>query len=684
MVILAPVVVLALAWSVMPGYCAQQLYEGHAAHPRLLCSAAELAEARSRLDGEIEAAALKRLLLKCDTYLDPESEWYVDWRERQKWFWASRHGAWLLTKRFQELAWAGVLSGEQRYIDGAKNIVLTIVRERVIDNVGGESHGKQYKGWKSNMIDASSSGAPLGIFYDLLYDYMTEQERAEVRNYIIDEYLLFLYDYQLGLATNDRYPAILGTNSYLSGHYAGLVLTLAVYGETGRSAREEIGWLKTFMTGIRGYLLLGIGDDGGMLEGPGYGAYCLNMIGCAAEMLKRAGAEKLGEDPPLWKHPRLRRAARYFLHQVRPNGDHYNNISDSSFAGQSTFLLLYASRLDAPVLSWLWQHVDGRPNDETIFGDHNDKVWEPVLPYVILWHGQAPGAKSPDELGIPRDRLFSRRGLVSMRTNWRDDGCLFSFLCGGQPDDIWSHKQYDANHFALYCGDSVLAYDPGYGGRETAVHNSLLFDGKGQVGRCIEGRIVAFKPGDIASYACGRAGDLYDNEALSKFDRHVYFVRGPHGPAVAIWDDVAADGKEHTYTWLLNIVEGMEFDVSGDHPVVVDAANAWLMDVFLFASVKPEMTLETAQHSVHWSSGVSTYKHPRLLADVKTDRAPGFLALLYPHKLSVEAPEVTRVNDRALRVAWQDCVDLIAFGPARTAEGNVQDTGFVRSQSDAQ
>ena len=59
---------------------------------------------------------------------------YVDWPTRKKHYWRTRSGATWLTKCFEELSWAGVLSGETKYIEGAKNIVLTIIRERVIDS----------------------------------------------------------------------------------------------------------------------------------------------------------------------------------------------------------------------------------------------------------------------------------------------------------------------------------------------------------------------------------------------------------------------------------------------------------------------------------------------------------------------------------------------------------------------
>lgn len=65
----------------------------------------------------------------------------MDWPDRKHPSWRNRGGATWLTKRYDELAWAGVLSGEQKCIDGAKNIVLTIIREGVSDGIGGTNSG---------------------------------------------------------------------------------------------------------------------------------------------------------------------------------------------------------------------------------------------------------------------------------------------------------------------------------------------------------------------------------------------------------------------------------------------------------------------------------------------------------------------------------------------------------------
>ena len=101
------------------------------------------------------------------------------------------------------------------------------------------------------------------------------------------------------------------------------------------------------------------------------------------------------------------------------------------------------------------------------------------------------------------------------------------------------------------------------------------------------------------------------------------------------------------------------------------------MQVMLFASEQPAFT--TDLNETKWSATAAVVQHPRLRAEVTTAGAPHFLAFLYPRRAGSPLPAVTRVADHALRVEWDDCVDLVAFGPARTAEAETEGRGFVRT-----
>jgi len=652
-------------------------YATPAPHPRLLCNQRDLDAIRGRIEGVVEARALQQMLKKCDGYLDPGSRLYVDWKEHKKSYWHNRSGATWLTKCFEELAWAGVLTGEANYIEGSKNIVLTIIRERVIDTIGGTNYGRAYGGWLSQPLDAGHSSRSLAVFYDLLYNHLSEAERTEVRDYMTGTYLSYFYDYMRKLPEGDRYPGILGHNFALIGNSAAALMTLAVWGETGNAELEK-QWLETFIGGIEQYLDIGIGPDGGALEGAGYTSACLYYLCFPAEALRRAG----GKD--LFQHERLKKVWDYYLYEMLPGRNYYDNTNDSFFHAHTAPFLLFAKVHNRPELTWMWEEVSGRLTDPAdVYGDGRNAA-QPILNYILLWYGAAPKAQSPDDLEMPLGRRFARRGLVAMRTGWGKDGCLMSFTCGGNPE--YGHGQYDSGHFAFYRGNSALAGDTGYGGGQSEDHNTVLFDGEGQKLKCPKGRITAFEPGQHATYTAGRAGDLYHNKALKKADRHIYFVHDQDHPYAVVFDDLEADGEEHDYTWMLQGVnshgfmmsgEGIEIDVAGEHPVVTDNKTGWKMRIVMFAVEPPRFSSDVKE--LRWNRTAKAVPHPRLLANIRTKEEPAILTVLLPYKDGMPLPRVERVAPHALRLEWANYIDLIAFGPARTGEAETQGRGFVRT-----
>ncbi len=663
---------------VMMGWAQERwLYNSQTQHPRLICTADELETVRQRLSNPVEAAAYKELLRRCDMYLDPASPNYVNWLEQNnpmRWdsdqdanMWEVRAGAWMLTRRFEELTWAGVLSRDQKYIDGAKNIVFTIIRERVIDRVAGTNYGQPYGGWLAQPLDAGHSSRSYAIFYDLLYNDLTEAERKEVREYIIGTYFSYLAKYFTDAKESAAYPGNMGHNFSLIGNSAACLNALAFYGETGRSAEQEDEWVKLFFEGIDVGVHVGIGEDGGALEGPGYTSADLYYTTFVAEAMRRAGGPDLFDAGPMANIP------YYYLYEMRPNAQFFNNINDSWFEAHTSYLPLYSYVLDDPAISWMWNRLVGNlDTGSNIFGD-TFSDWQSSLPYIILWNALAPQGEDPETLGFELSRKFSRRGLVSMRSSWDGDGVLMSFLSGGQP--AYGHSQHDANHFAIYAGAAVLAYDSGYGARDTEDHNSLLIDGAGQTEVAKEGRISLYEPGEIATYAVGSAGDLYGKPWLQKYDRHVYFCHDRAQPYAVVYDEVLADATEHRYSWTLNITNDSHFDLSGDHPVVLDKSG-WQLDILMSAA--GEVVFTEGENGVQSSRVAPVVNHPIMYADLVTDLPPGFIAVLIPNRGDSELPEVTRINAHAVRVEWADYIDLVAFGPAETPEMATKDHAFVR------
>jgi hypothetical protein len=118
-------------------------------------------------------------------------------------------------------------------------------------------------------------------------------------------------------------------------------------------------------------------------------------------------------------------------------------------------------------------------------------VASPESPWLnLLWFDPGLPAASPSSL--PTLRHFEDMGIVSARSDWSGDESLVVFKCGpflghkGVQEFTYDagggHVHPDANHFVLFGAGEWLIRDDGYRWKWTGQHNTLLVDGRGQMG----------------------------------------------------------------------------------------------------------------------------------------------------------------------------------------------------------
>jgi hypothetical protein len=143
---------------------------------------------------------------------------------------------------------------------------------------------------------------------------------------------------------------------------------------------------------------------------------------------------------------------------------------------------------------------------------------------------------------------------VIARTDWSGNEDLLSIKCGipmglnlyekvlsgeytGDPDA--GHAHPDANHITLYANGEFLLKDDGYADKFSSNHNTLLVNGKGQLGEggdwLTEGKYIQYQAQpfiklaistDAYDYIVGDATEAYaPNLGLSSFERNVLWLK---------------------------------------------------------------------------------------------------------------------------------------------------------------
>lgn len=431
------------------------------------------------------------------------------------------------------LALAYVLSGEREYLDAAQSWAVA-------------SCG--YKTWGLGRIDGMDLAAGhqlfgLAIVYDWCYADLDETTRRTIRETIV----------RRGGAMFDA--AVMGKawwqRSYLQNHLwvdaCGLAVAgLAVFDEV-EDAELWVGFaLDKFRRTIEA-----LGPDGASHEGVGYWEYGVEYL----LKFMHLARQFLGADwyaSPWWQN-----TARYPLYLALPRGawtrgNSVVNIADcprGHWYGPDYLLRALAREYRDPYAQWLAAEVD------------KADITSPGAAWLnLIWYDPSVAAQSPVDL--PTMRHFDDMEIVSARSDWAGGESLVVLKCGpfiGHKaieeftyDPGGGHVHPDANHFVLFGAGEWLIRDDGYRAKWTRQHNTLLVDGRGQLGegaKWFRGteplrlksrpRIVRAESTPRFDHMVGDATAAYPASlGLRRFQRHLVFLKPD---VLIVADDIATD-----------------------------------------------------------------------------------------------------------------------------------------------
>ena len=327
----------------------------------------------------------------------------------------------------------------------------------------------------------------LGAGYDLLYEVLSEEERARYRDKLVRQARLMAAHFM---------PKPGKSYSYSQNHcfipIAGLAVAAYAVWDEAPEAAEWAALARAIFTRV----LAVASPDGYFYEGVEYWVFSMPWIVHALD----AFAHAAGDD--LYDTPALRQAHLYIAHSLTPNGQDVFDFGDV-FEGpitrarsgeeaarthpggklHSNYNLLYrlAARFGSSeaqgVAAWMASLGHGCAED----------FWS------LLWY-DATLAATPMAAIAPHHH-FDDLGTVYWRSDWSAKASAFAFRAGPpeghhvaalaatMPD--WhlemGHSHPDAGSFMLYGGGSYLTGPMGYAGIPSSkLSNTPLIDGQGQ------------------------------------------------------------------------------------------------------------------------------------------------------------------------------------------------------------
>lgn len=475
------------------------------AGPRLFFTEAEVPGLRARSESQPWIReARSTFIARADDFLHVETNPYSLVSEENGLGTSGR----ALQQRLGSLAFAGHLTGEEKYFQHALALLLAAVRQFQADDRAAWPTHLQY----------SDAAQALAIGLDWLQGRLSPVETAEVRARVAQFGELLYGDDSVWGRDN---PGVMSCN-HNSVHFGALGLCALVLG-------DQPAWLARATERVQAYFKHFADADGYTTEGHSYLGYGLLGAVPFAHALSRAGGPDLMAAQPL-----LAETGEQVLWSLLPRTNRMLALNDNEPSATNAVVAypMIQHGRTAQVWAW-WQSACAMPGPQRhgMGGMAQGLSW----PFLLL-AGDLPALPEAAPAGLPLGKGF-RSGRVFLRDRWDSpDAAHVSFTSGY--DMHQGHNHQDENSVTLFALGEDFLTDPGYKPWESRHHTTLKLGQAEQV-RGTAGDLVEYREDAFGAFVRGQAHRAYDFslEWIGHCDRRVYFVRNPQ--PYLVWCDDA-------------------------------------------------------------------------------------------------------------------------------------------------
>ena len=501
--------------------------------------------------------------------------------------------------------------------------------------------------------------ADVALGYDLLYNDLTETERAQIRRALIEKSIIPTYKEYV---VDNR--VMVNTSNWIAHTVGGaLIAAASIAGDV--QASESNGIFETYLHG----LLLKLEDhmaasylaDGSYGEGISYHEFDMETLGPALNALRRV----FGID--YWKQTHVLESLKYPLYTLaQPTSGSLDMGDTHPPAGHGIPALAYESK--DPVMRWYYAQFDRPSLSKFIFYD--DSV-------------------APQPPKLPNSRIFRDKGNAVFRSGWDKDAIILLYRAGPN----FNHHHADQGSFLINAfGENLVTEagwsdyykDPYYATYFTQAigHSTVLVDGNP------ESQSIADTPQFAALNSYPRITDavtseFYDGvgselssvyqDRLARYVRRIVFVKPYY---FVVFDDLKVKGKSAHFDFLLHLPNRDEVTIQ-ELTATYKGEKASLA-VRSFAPSGAKLTLENGRIPYHVFSArtpAETSALPAYLAfkTVNPLSEAQFLTAIVPAKDKSAAQsvinqmsEIVGDNLKGIRVERGNESDLVIFRGAET------------------
>ena len=534
-------------------------------HPRLFFVAADLPKMRERakgIDRELWQAVLKDIttLKRNPPAVDDEDLYKSGLAPRKK----ETITQYEMAFQISQTTYAYAVEQDEKYLEAARRWTLTAC-------------AMPLWGYKTNKPNVDLPPAHLlyavAFAYDVLYDKLTKDERATIKNKLVKQAGL-MYEF-FKYKDKKRY-------TYTQNHtwipMAGLAIAAYALMDEVEEAKD---WAR-LSRAVYDRTMMAFGTDGYFYESFHYFGFAFRWMIRYFDAHKQATGENLYQ--PM--RPKFERMKYFVMHSILPDRENVFDFADvgdgslnrnkqskrESLYGEYDILYRFAS---------VYQDPEAQTAAEFVRTETKLETREPMWAFINHDANLKPASLS----SIPTYVYFEDNDTVFWRSDWTPTATAFAFRCAppeghhaaklhGKISD-WrqntGHAHPDANSFIIFAGGKYLTGDTGYLGiKQTDDHNTILVNNRGQAKdgvyemfkevpneRLDRIRIAETVGGKDFFYARGEAASgYYEDSGLKRFDRHFLHVAPDY---FVVWDELETE-QPAEFSFLLNADREIKID----------------------------------------------------------------------------------------------------------------------------
>ena len=554
-------------------------------------------------------------------------------------------------QRAKILSMAYLITGDVKYAEKNKGILMALSNWSIWtspDHWNGRGGCGGHQHYPACM-DTAYITEGVAMSYDALYNYLNESEREIIRNAMISKGIIPLYNATVELNTPgklflddfNQYNLFTGT--------LGLASIIILNDEPNANM-----WVLQAIENSHN-TLSSEGKDGSVYEGVDYGRYVWYI-------LEFTNALKNADYPDyatLLDYEFLDNHLEFIMTITSPFME-FPNFGDSGSRGLFNYanIFLWYIKMDyekKEEISWWLKKSNLLSEKANLFVRSGMEI--------LSWFDESIDFTEP----VVSSKVFNEAGYVILRKGWDYQEPFLAFKTS---PNVLSHTHGDINSFILGYNGEWLLIDPGYVQRSpvelrvygtgTAAHNTILIDGKVQIGTK-NASITDFNTFNNYEFVVGEGAPAYPLDMeLNSFKRHIIFLKNK--PEYFLIYDELNSNKTHNYTLLFH-TKGM-FEKE-NNSLEIKGANSSL-------KIK---TISTTNFSINVTPNelLRIYKDGNETAKITTENKTNearFLTLLYPYVEFNQEPQITNEND-VIEINYGDYKDFILFNPDKTSKNYV-------------